>query len=596
MQYFAVAATSFVMSLLLVPLARWVSHKRGWTCRVTADRWSQREVALLGGVAIFAAYVIALLVVVPLEPNNQWSIVPLGGLLFIVGLIDDFIKIRPASKLIGQIVGASLAVYLGHVAPLPHWPLLSVPLSIFWIVAVTNAYNLIDNMDGLAAGVGAISVAFMCWIFLQEGQAVFAMRALALLGALVGFLIYNFNPASIFMGDAGSMFIGFTLALLSLHSAASPSGLAPVAVPLLILLVPVLDMSLVSATRILTGRSVAQGGRDHSSHRLVLLGLSERKAVLVLWLLAVLAGVSGILVKRFSTIPSFLVLAGAIIAFALIGFYLSQMSFSSAKGYFEGPKAKDAATAFMVDLTFKRRLFEVVLDFVLIVFSYCLAYGLRFDFAIPPGFVVSLKQSLPLVVVATFLCFFIAGVYRGLWRFTGLRELVTFAAGSAAAAIVSVFIAVLIYRFENFSRSVFPLYGLLLFTCVAASRLSMRVLSGVIVSLRPEREDSIPALIYGAGDVGEMLAAELRRNQGPGSLRPVGFLDDSEGKLDVKIHGLRVLGGISAIEKALKITNFRQLLLSSEKIEGDNLRRAVDFCREHDIAVKRYRWVSEDVG
>ncbi len=573
---------------------RTVAQRKGWVCAPKADRWSQRPVALFGGVAIFLAYLVSLLVLVPFSRNNAWSIVGAGGLLFLLGVVDDALVIKPSSKLIGQIIGASAAVLMGHQLRIPGLELLSIPLSIFWIVAITNAYNLIDNMDGLAAGVGVISLAFMIAALGGPGNQALLIAGMALLGSLLGFLVFNFNPASIFMGDAGSMFIGFTLAVLSLHSDSKKSALAAVAVPCLALLVPLLDMTLVSATRILTGRSVAQGGRDHSSHRLVSLGLSERKAVLVLYALAALAGGAAVIVNHAGRLSGVLAMAVIVVAFGLFGVFLSQMTFATPAGYFEA-KDKSWPTQILFQLTFKRRILEVALDMILMMFAYCLAYGLRFDFQIPFWLVESMMRSLPLVVIATYLCFFAAGVYRGIWRFTGPREIATFLAGSVAGAVLSVFAVVNIYRFEGYSRSVFPIYALLLFVGVSLSRLSFRFISGLIVSLRPDEEGAVRVVIYGAGDFGELLVGELRRQNGSAPLKPVGFLDDNKRKHHQKLHGLSVLGGAKELEAVHLKTGFQQLVISSSKILPENMASVQEFCRARAIPIKRYSWICEEV-
>lgn len=585
----------FCASVALVPAMRAVAHKKGWVSAPKADRWSKRPVALFGGAAIFFAYLLPLLLLVPWEPGHSWSLVAGGGVLFLLGLIDDFLAIKPASKLIGQIIGASIAAYLGHRLVIPGFELFSVPLTIFWIVAITNAYNLIDNMDGLAAGVGVISLAFMIAAISSQGNSTLSIAATALLGSLVGFLIFNFNPASIFMGDSGSMFIGFTLAVLALHGDSKKSALASVAVPCLALMVPLLDIALVSATRILTGRSVAQGGRDHSSHRLVSLGLSERSAVLVLYALAAAAGGAALLVNHAGRLHGALALAAIVVAFGLFGVYLSQMTFETPQGYFEA-KDRSWPTQMLFQLTFKRRILEVVLDLALMIFCYGLAYALRFDFQIPPAFRLSLANSLPLVIICSFLGLFMAGVYRGIWRFTGPREIGTFFAGSAAGAVGSVFLVVVMYRFEGFSRSVFPIYAMLLFAAVSMTRLSFRFLSGFIVAMRPEAPNCVRVAIYGAGDFGEMLVSELKRQNGSAPMKPVAFLDDNALKRRQKIHGVAVLGGGEDIAAVHRETAFQQVVISTGKISEENLRRIREFCGARAIPVKRYSWVCEDVA
>jgi len=585
----------FLAGLALVPLTRALAHKKGWVSAPKADRWSKRPVALFGGAAIFLSFLVPVLTLIPWAPGNYWSIVAGAGVLFLLGLIDDFITIKPASKLIGQIMGASIAVYLGHRLVIPGFELLSLPLTIFWIVAITNAYNLIDNMDGLAAGVGVISLGFMLAAFVAQGNIIMAVLAGSLLGSLLAFLIFNFNPASIFMGDAGSMFIGFTLSILALHGDSKKSAMASVAVPCLALMVPLLDIALVSATRILTGRSVAQGGRDHSSHRLVSLGLSERNAVLVLYGLAASAGGVALLVNTAGRLPGALAMAVIVVAFGLFGVYLSQMTFETPQGYFEA-KDKSWPTQILFQLTFKRRILEVVLDLTLMVFCYGLAYALRFDFQIPEPFKWAMMNSLPLVIIATFPCFFLVGVYRGIWKFTGPREIATFLAGAVSGSVAAVFLVVAIYRFEGFSRSVFPIYAVLLFVSVSMTRLSFRALSSFLVSIRPEAPNALRVVIYGAGDFGEMLVSELKRQNGSAPMKPVGFLDDNSLKLRQRIHGVPVLGGAEDITAVHKATGFQQVVISTTKISEENLRLIKEFCATREIPVKRYSWTCHDVA
>lgn len=591
---FLAGLLAFAASLGLVPLVRWAAVSRGWVCAPRPDRWSKRPTALFGGVAIFAAYLLPMLVLVPFELNRYWSLLAAGTCMFALGLLDDVLQIKPATKLIGQIVGASIAVYLGHNLHLAGLGLLNIPLSIFWIVAISNAYNLIDNMDGLAAGVGIVSLAFMAATIGPDSNPTLAIATFSLMGSLLGFLIFNFNPASIFMGDSGSMFIGLTLAVLGVHIGTHGGSLAAVAVPCLVLLVPLLDMMLVSATRILTGRSVAQGGRDHSSHRLVSLGLSERSAVLLLCGLSAAAGVGALIVARsdnFSGIVPFVLM---VFAFGIFGVFLSQMTFQTPSAT-AGLAQRSFATQIVYEFAFKRRLLEVAMDAGLMGCAYTLAYGLRFDFQIPAVFVRSLGHSLPLVVATSFVCFFAAGVYRGLWQFTGPREIWNFFLGSMASAVASVFAVVAIYRFEGFSRSIFPLYGLLLFVAVTFTRLSFRLIRGAILSLRPEAEGVVRVVVYGAGDFGEMLVADLRRQNGHSPIKPVGFLDDNEQKRNQVIHGVTVLGGSTDIERVHKKTQFQQLILSSAKISEENLDHIKSFCKSRGIPVKRYAWTCEDV-
>jgi UDP-GlcNAc:undecaprenyl-phosphate GlcNAc-1-phosphate transferase len=289
------------------------------------DRWHKKPTAMLGGVAIWLSFSITYLLFLPRTPYN-WRILVASTFLFIVGLIDDLIHIKPYQKLVGQIMGAAYLIYYGLSLPWTSSSSVNIALTIFWLIGITNAVNLLDNMDGLASGIAVIASAFLALSFLSTGQLTEALLMLAFAGALLGFLIYNSNPASIFMGDCGSMFIGFFLAsaaLVNVSGGRSRSFLPVLAVPILVLFIPIFDTTFVTILRKLSGRAASQGGRDHTSHRLVALGLSERNAVWMLYGLAALSGVLALAVQQVKLDVSLAAIAGFTIVLTLLGVYLA---------------------------------------------------------------------------------------------------------------------------------------------------------------------------------------------------------------------------------------------------------------------------------
>jgi len=301
-------AASFIICLALTPLVRLVAIRRGWVARPSRERWHKKTTALMGGIAIYLGAAIPLLFIAdfssiiphisrtsPTIPRADLPAVLWLGttLMFVLGLLDDFINIKPHTKLLGQIMVASMVAFLGFRL---NWFVSltgDTMVTIFWIVGITNAMNLLDNMDGLCAGVGLIAALALAWMFGNDAPHMMN-SALIFAGALAAFLIYNSNPASIFMGDSGSLMIGFSLALLSLAYAEihAVTRVAAVAVPILVLMVPIFDTTLVTLIRTLSGRRASIGGRDHASHRLVLMGFSERGAVLFLYGVAIVACLS----------------------------------------------------------------------------------------------------------------------------------------------------------------------------------------------------------------------------------------------------------------------------------------------------------------
>ena len=215
-------------------------------------------------------------------------------------------------------------------------------------------------------------------------------------------------------------------------------------------------------TRLLRGQPISQGGRDHASHRLVVLGLSEPQAVLLLYAMAFVAGATAVLTKWVSYSLSFAVLPVVIISFTLFTAYLAQVEVVSAEEARQKQSQKKL-TILLSGLAYKRRILEVLLDLMVISFAYYLAFNLRFDFQLSDNLVHLFLESLPLVIAATYTGFFLFGIYRGLWRHTGLEDLVRIAKAATCATLLSMAALMLVYRFIGYSRVVFIVYGLLLF-------------------------------------------------------------------------------------------------------------------------------------
>lgn len=289
------AALSFIFSLLIVPFVRWLSFRLGKLKKPRQDRWHRQLTPTLGGVAIFLAFWGSLLLFILFTRSysaNYLSLLIGSGLAFAVGLIDDFHPLSPPVKLAGQLMAATIVIFFGdHTIRFFPWPIANILLTYVWLIGIINSTNLLDNMDGLATGVSGIAAGLLA-IFLLRAQNTFLLQVdFALAGALFGFLVFNFPPAKIFMGDSGSLFIGFLLASLAVfRSSQASSVLAVLGVPILVFLLPILDTTLVTFTRLLRGQSPAQGGTDHTSHRLVSFGLSERQALLVLFGIAIVGG------------------------------------------------------------------------------------------------------------------------------------------------------------------------------------------------------------------------------------------------------------------------------------------------------------------
>jgi len=288
---------SILMSLLGTYLARNTAHNLNWLDKPGQRKVHKKSIPLLGGIAIYGALLATLLMI-----DSHWLLSEGIGLLVgataiaSVGLYDDVRGMEPLPKLLGQIAAASALILSGLMVDISEIYWLDIGITMFWIVGICNAMNLLDNMDGVSAGVAAIACLFFGAIGLHQGQIVPAIVSASLLGATLGFLRFNWHPATIFMGDAGSLLLGFILAALGLI-VGFPTSREHSAwiIPVGILAVPIFDTTLVTISRWRRGLRLTDGGRDHTSHRLVKLGLSVRQAAATIYLAVLLCGAGSLL-------------------------------------------------------------------------------------------------------------------------------------------------------------------------------------------------------------------------------------------------------------------------------------------------------------
>jgi UDP-GlcNAc:undecaprenyl-phosphate GlcNAc-1-phosphate transferase len=275
----ALASTAVLTSIMIR-----VCGRCGWTSEPRPDRWHSGRPAFFGGVPIWLGFVAVSLLFLPINNATVWRVMGMSALMFAVGLTDDFYHLRARQKLVLQITLATLALADGMEVRMFGNALVDSGLSLLWLVGITNSFNLLDNMDGLSPGVALITALFLAVYFLQHGNDSFCQLTFLLVGSVAGFLLFNYHPARIFMGDCGSLFLGFVLASLSLVLLESGGSALRDGFSVLILFgIPILDTVLVSLTRRLRGQAISQGGTDHISHRLVQLGLRESRAVLLIY-------------------------------------------------------------------------------------------------------------------------------------------------------------------------------------------------------------------------------------------------------------------------------------------------------------------------
>ena len=582
-------ALAFALSLALVPLARTISIRLGYVARPREDRWHRRPVALFGGAAIAlvlftCAAIFGLVTSIPV-------LVGAAALMFGTGFVDDVVSLKPSTKLVAQIALASVLLFFDYRLNWLESTTLDALLTLFWIVGLTNAFNLIDNMDGLCAGIALIAGAALLIDLLPGAagtRAFFEARYLAtLLGATAGFLVYNLHPASIFMGDSGSLLLGFSFAAVTLSAGHQAPGrsdvLSIVAGPVLVLLIPIFDTTLVAVSRSLSGRRTAQGGRDHSSHRLVAIGLSERRAVSLLWILAAIGGLLGIGVGNFAQKWSVLLTASAF----LVGMVLFAAYLAGIRVYDDADvRAKPGTiTPLVVEFMHKRRVAEVLLDFCLVVMCYYAAYRMRFED--PVEFMLNFQmfsRSLPVIVASQMVAFFVVGVYRGVWRHFGMMDTLVVARGVFLGAASALLVILGAFRFFAYSRTVFAIYAVLLLIAVTLSRASFRLVGEF---MQRQRQSGHRVVIYGAGDAAGLVIREIVG--GAGDVRISGFIDDDPRKAGIRVMGYPVLGGYSALTVLVKAASIDTVVISARALTPERLNNLKVLCSGHHVELSHLR-------
>ncbi|MEA3407272.1 MAG: MraY family glycosyltransferase [Chloroflexota bacterium] len=315
-QYFLILLSAFGVAVATTPLVRELAIKTGIVDKPNPRKVHKRPIPLMGGVAIYLAFLLALVFLGDRSYIRQVAGIFIGATLCsFMGLWDDRRGLGPAPKLVGQLGASALLVLSGVQVRVFPLPVLNIVVTILWVVGITNAMNLLDNMDGLSGGVGAVASAFFLLLAAMSGQYLVGALAAALLGACVGFLVYNVNPASIFMGDAGSLFLGFMLASVGIKLR-FPENVDFVTwmIPVVVLGLPIFDTALVIISRLRRGLNpLTTPGKDHISHRLVKLGYTHREAVLTLYLVGAVLGVVAMYLTQ-ATVTEGYIMGGIVLA------------------------------------------------------------------------------------------------------------------------------------------------------------------------------------------------------------------------------------------------------------------------------------------
>lgn len=318
--------TSFVTVLLVTPLIIKFAHKIGATDKPNKRKVHQKIMPRLGGLAIFIG-VVAGYLVSGLYDERIYGITVGGIIIIVIGILDDIYELKARTKLLGQLLAAGVVVYSGLKMDFFTIPFISerldlgwlaIPVTLLWIIGITNAINLIDGLDGLAAGISSIAIATVAVMAGLAGKELILTLCLIVLGSTIAFLFYNFHPAKIFMGDTGALFLGYCISVFSLLGLYKSVTLFSFVIPIIVLGVPVFDTAFAIIRRILNKQPISAPDKSHLHHRLLAKGISHRNTVLIIYAFGLFFSICAVLLTTATFIGAILIVIALVITIQFI--------------------------------------------------------------------------------------------------------------------------------------------------------------------------------------------------------------------------------------------------------------------------------------
>jgi UDP-GlcNAc:undecaprenyl-phosphate/decaprenyl-phosphate GlcNAc-1-phosphate transferase len=570
---------AFVAALLLscglsYLLVRWSVRPR-LVAQPRADRWHGKPTPNTGGVAILIASVCCYCSFA----SSQYSTIAVcATFVSLLGFLDDRVQLRPLVKLAGQSVAVVVVIASGIVLPVTPWEWVNLAITFLWIVGITNAFNLIDNMDGLCAGVAVIICVSRLVFAVQNRDPGSALLLAIVAGAVLGFLVFNYNPARIFLGDCGSMFIGFSLGALAVAGPVPNTRVFASALfcPALTFLYPIFDTALVSVLRRAAGKPISVGGRDHSSHRLVSLGLSERRAVWLLWLLSAGGSVVGLLTY---TLP-FGVLVIAILL--ILGVTMFGGFLGTLPAYAPSQSAPGRSAWIRRHIPGLRAGVTLLVDTLLAGVALLAAFLIRWEdtFVGPP--LHRFLFYLPIIMGFHALASVGFRTFDSGWRWFGVRDLFALGRCTLVGSVASAF-TLWFSSMRNYSLSVILLYAFFVLVFTAGLRLLMLLLWQTLAKPVSTRR----AIVLGANGATELTVLVLQRSRAMDA-KPVAVFDPDPAADRVRIHGVAVhYVGENALHLLRQIRADIIVVPCGEELT-DGHRRILEQCREAGMPIEQF--------
>jgi len=576
-------------AFFLAPLASTIASRLGAVDVPGELSIHTRPIPRTGGLAIFVAFLVAIVyawwdgVLTPEQSTPLWGILVGNTLIALAGLLDDVKHISPLQKFLWQFLAASVVIGLGVQARFLPLVGLGLALTLLYLVGSANAMNLLDGMDGLAGGVAMIAALSFSLIATIQGNRLVAVLALALAGGVLGFLPFNFPRARMFMGDMGSLFLGFNLACLGLLLTDRPYSLLHFAVPLMVLSVPMLDTALALARRFRRRNDLFSGDRDHT-YDILARRWGNRWAVVAIWAVSASLGGVAVLTAWMGGWP------GMVLVTLAVGTLLWLAKASGMLAPLRATGDGDGLGRALAQLR-RRYMHPVLLDLIVVVASFYLALILRFS-GERPGDVAAMFRYAGLLTDHIFLVAFIFavsasifGLYNRIWRYASGQE-VPAILGAGGMGTLVVLIMTLLWGAERpIPISVVLMGGLMTTAGLVGLRYRQRLFgealrrSGVGADAARQR-----VLIVGAGEVGQHLAWQMQHYDG--RYLPVGYVDDDPEKAGLRVHGVRVLGTIPQIQDLVARHQVGLVVIPVDGVGRERLNEIFDICQESSARIQ----------
>jgi UDP-GlcNAc:undecaprenyl-phosphate GlcNAc-1-phosphate transferase len=620
LKYLILFLLAFVSSLLFTPVVRTVARKLGALDLPGGRKVHDHPIPRLGGFSIFVTFDLILVISSQIDffffpseflwgINFLWLIVA-SSIMLGIGAVDDLRRIPSSIKFFSQIIAGlivALACVKIQVITLPfgtiNLGIWSIPVTILWVVAITNAINLLDGLDGLAAGTSFIICLAMFGISLLNQNIGIALCSAILAGSILGFLKYNFHPASIFLGDSGAYFLGFTLSVLPLMGGLKGTATFAILVPILALGLPIIDTALSMIRRLLRslhimeideeknevkfffldGFSMFRADRDHIHHRLLQMGFTQRKAVILLYAISLILGGLAFSSVYFKNIN-----------YALFLTTIGLASYIGVKklGYSEIQILRNGALLPLFDAPVVNiRILRFFVDMAFIGLSYYLAFLLRFEGTFEPSIKDYYLTTIPLVLTIKMGIFYLSGLYKGAWRYTSVSDVVKMLKAVALGCFVSALVVWAIPGYGVVSLSVLVIDFNILFFLVTGARTSFRVLEHFHIS---NNHHGRKVLIFGV-DKSSIQALNEFVNNPRLDLSPVGFIDEDERNKGKQVSGYPILGSLDSLENILKNNSISDVIVAADNISEAKLERLSQICNDYHISLRRFQTRLEEI-